>query len=177
MTEYASILTKTLPQSISLGPGVEIPDIILPVMQVPFPLNMMVATTTDLRDRVGSFLNSQAINQGNSSSATSVVFFTLDKGIYRVQGSTFGTCFGAVAASSASPLLGRVFMSSPGGAAGANLAFIPIGPVGVPSQVATFDLVLNFSQSGYTISLGTFISTGVGDSIGLYGACQVSKLL
>lgn len=177
MAEYASILTKTLPQSISQGPGIEIPDFLMPVMSVPFPLNVMVNTSTDLRERVGSYLNSQAINQGNSAAATSVTFFTLDKGVYRIQGSCFGTAFGAIAGSSASPLLGRIFISSPGGAAGANLSFIPIGPVGVPQIGSPFDLTINFSQSGYSILLGTFISTGAGDSIALYGALQVSKLL
>lgn len=177
MTEYASILTKTLPQSISQGPGVEIPDFLMPVMSIPFPLNVMVNTSTDLRERIGSYFNSQAINQGNSSAATTQIFFTLDKGVYRIQGSAFGTAFGGIVASSASPLLGRIFLSSPGGVAGANLTFIPIGPAGVPQIANSFDLTINFSQAGFSISLGTFISTGAAESIGLYGAVQVSKLL
>lgn len=180
MTQVNSTLTGDLQLSIgpSLGGGVEVPDVLLPVITIPHPLLSVapaVVPATNLANVNGSVQKSIFINQGASSAAAYSEMAYLDRGIYRLTGHLASTNFSGPAASSASPACARVAIYTPDTNAAFTLCTTMLNP-SVP-QYVSFDVILHFTKPGWLLQAESWVATGVGQSIGIVCDALISKLV
>lgn len=123
----------------------------------------------------GSGLFLPIMNIGASSGPQTQFIFDVRKGLYRIQGTLWSIVLVGPAPSSASPLACRIaaYNDIPGTFA-SPIATTPV-LVGTPVS-NNFDVTLNITDyRGFYLE--SFISTGVGQSIGVWATVYLSKLL
>lgn len=146
-------------------------------MSIPQPIQSILPNpvfSPDLRNGIGSYLWAPVINQGASTGPQSANRVILDRGIYRISGSILSTNFVGPAASSASIKCARIALFEPNQNFASDIAHTPLEP-SVPHQ-AFFDLTIQLLTKGWLLSVETFVTTGVGQSIGVEAAVYISKL-
>lgn len=179
MTTVNSILTGQLQASLgpSLGGGIEVPDALLPVIELPLPLAQILPNPSailDFSQIQQSYLWSPVVNQGASSGPTQRAIL-LSKGIWRISGQIMSINFAGPAASSASIKAARIALYEPTQASAADIASTPLEP-SVP-HIARFDLTLHLSKDFWMLAVETFVASGVGQSLGVEGAVYVERLI
>lgn len=172
-----STLVTSLPSSISPGSGLSIPEICLPIISIPLPVAAVAtAGTINMSGTGRSVLASRNVNQGASTGASNTTVIIFDKGVYRFVGMLGAVVLGGLAPSSAAPVAAQAGFYTPG-----DTAFCPVSQVGydgagTPFQ-DKFDVTVQFTQNGWSFRIVNPISTGVGQSIGVYCTCYMSQLL
>lgn len=173
--EIESSLVNLLALARPLGPGLEVPNAMLPIISLPMPMTITASSVTeDLRGKTGSVMLVGGINHGASTAPQSTQLATFDRGIYRIQGTILSTNFSGPAASSASPNCSRGVIYSVG-TGGGTLAYTQL-QASVP-QRAYFDVTLHFPKPDAELWLETMVTTGVGETIGANMIVYVSQLM
>lgn len=172
--QFTSANIAGLVGSYSLGQGVEIPETLLPVLEIPQPLlSNMPGVGLNLINVVGSGIVHIVINQGASSGPTSTYMMDFDRGLYRLTGRLLSTNFVGPAPSSASIRCARIALYGQNQTTAVDLAFTPL-EASVPHE-DSFDMVFHFPRT-----MGCYlecIATGVGQSIGVEATLYARKLL
>lgn len=174
-----STLIASLQGSVTGGQELEVPEILLPVIELPLPLAGISVPTVDLRNVPHSIHVTSAINQGASASVSPVTLAVLDRGVYRFKGMLIASFFG-MAATSADSFGAALQLVTPGGSVAVNLAVTPLmdtALTGISPAPVPFDYLYQIVQPGWLLRHTTFHNTGVGQSIGLETTVQISRLL
>lgn len=176
MNINSSVISQA-PMGLTGGGSVELPEIVLPTISMRMPMIAVAAAGgLDLRGVEGSTFASRTINQGASSGVISSNIAVLDKGVYHIVGGMTATVFVGPAASSASPIVGQVELLTPQATAVGLLARCPLCAPGVAFYVP-FDVTVFLTQANWTLRLSSYVSTGVGESIGITAWSTISRLL
>ena len=175
MPEVNSTLVTGLASSLSSGPGLTIPDLLLPTINLPFPL-AAVATAAGmvLVNVPASAQCSSVINHGASLSGRTNLLAQLDKGLWRINGNLGAMTFGGIAPSSAAPYCAEVSLEVPGATARGPIA--RVGHNGVDPFRESFDIIIHLTQNTWNLYLSTTLTTGAGQSIGAWACVNVSRL-
>lgn len=176
MKVNSSVITQ-LPMGITGGGEIDVPEIILGTFNPRMPMLAVASNASiDLRRVEASTFASQSINQGPSTGAGgSVTLATFDKGLYHIVGGCFSNVFGGLLPSSAAPFSTQLDLLTPNGAAAGVIARVPFD--GATPFFIPFDVTVFFTQSGWSLRLTPFISTGVGQSIAHSAWSTISRLL
>lgn len=174
----SSILVTGLAQSLSPGEGLVVPEVLVPVIELPLGLQAVSTTTQlNLTGVYGSAICSRVANIGNSSGVQSFALATLDKAIYKIRGNFAGAAYGGVVPSSASPFFAVMQLLSPGGGFAQTIANLPIHPTaGVPVQ-ERFEFIVQLTQSGWVLRMASFIATGAAESLGFWANASIERLV
>lgn len=163
---------------VGLGGGIDALEAIFPTLEIPLPLqtqNPAFFTDLDLKGVTASVMVHLSINQGASTGPTSSAKVIFDRGVYRLTGYIMSVLKVGPASSSASIKAARATLLNPASSAETDLA--STGIVVDTPQTAVFDRVFHFPLAGWSCRFGTFIASGVGQSLGVEGNLYVRKLL
>lgn len=172
-----STLVTGLAASISPGSGLTVPEMCLPIISLPVPVAAVAAAGSINMSGTGlSVLASRSVNQGASTGASNTTMINFDKGVYRFVGMLGAVVLGGLVPSSAAPVAAQAGFYTPGDTAFCAVAQVGFDGAGTPMQ-DKFDVTVQFTQNGWSFRIVNPISTGVGQSIGVYCTCYMSRLL
>lgn len=174
----SSALVTSLAQSISPGEGLEVPELLLPTIELPLPLAATGASglLQDLRNGVSSAGGVGTVNQPINTAATTVDVFILGKGLWRFTGQLVSLT-SAILGTPAGPFVGFASLIVPGGAGGFFLALTGTTVSAGDMKSQSFDVTVNLTQDGWVFRTGSFLNTGPAQTIGTSCSVLASRLI